>query len=317
VIAQDDGARTYWKGRAGTNVVSFQYLNMNMQASDTVQFDPSHYIYPSADAQADVFVANYARHMTLLGRPSILSFSVIGGSVDADISTSMTPPEFLPPDAVPGASFSQSSSGYADPSVQLDVNLVGTPALNAIFDYLNYEPTWTLDAAVMLGVPLGQYDEDNLVNLGLNRFYSRLALPFKYHFGIFTPGYRSTLEVVPSVWLFGENDDFMGQKLENEPMYQVEAHYTRDFTQHFYGSIDLLYRNGFQPEIDGVDFGEDIEIGDLGFTMNFEATDNLTIRTSFSSNVFGDSDIENSMIRVQFVYAWDQMIMNIGKLGGE
>ena len=317
VIAQDDGARTYWKGRASTNVVSFQYLNMNMQATDTVQFDPSHYIYPSADAQADIFVANYARHMTLLGRPSILSFNVMGGSVDADISTSMTPPEFLPPGMVPGASFSQSASGYADPSVQLDVNLVGTPPINAIFDYLNYEPTWTLDAAVMLGVPLGQYDEDKLVNLGLNRFYSRLALPFKYHFGIFTPGYRSSLEVVPSVWLFGENDDFMGQKLENEPMYQVEAHYTRDFTQHFYGSIDLLYRNGFQPEIDGVDFGEDIEIGDLGFTMNFEATENLTIRTSFSSNVFGDSDIDNSMIRIQFVYAWDQMILNLRKLGDE
>ena len=42
--AQDDGARTYWKGRAGTNVVSVQYLNMNLQASDALQFDPTHYI---------------------------------------------------------------------------------------------------------------------------------------------------------------------------------------------------------------------------------------------------------------------------------
>ena len=31
-IAQDDGARTYWKGRNGTNVISFQYLDMNLQA---------------------------------------------------------------------------------------------------------------------------------------------------------------------------------------------------------------------------------------------------------------------------------------------
>jgi hypothetical protein len=315
--AQDDGARTYWKGRAGTNVMSFQYLNMNLQASDTVQFDPSHYIYPAADAQADIFVLNYARHMTLFDRPSILSATLVGGSVDVEVDTTISPPEFLPPGVVPGSSFSQSASGYADPSVQLDVNLFGTPKLPAIFSYLNYEPTWTLDAAFMLGVPLGQYDDDKVANLGLNRVYTRIAFPFKYHFGVFSPGYMSSLEVVPSVWLFTENDDFVGQSLENEPMLQLEAHWTHDFTRHFFGSIDLLYRNGFQSEINGIDVGSDVDIGDIGFTLNFQVTDNVTVRTSFSSNVFGDSDLETSMIRVQFVYMWDRAIENLRKLGNE
>ena len=174
VNAQDDGARTYWKGRAGTNVMSVQYLNMNLQASDTLQFDPAHYIYPAADAEADIFVLSWARHMTLFNRPSILSANLVGGSVDVAFDTTLTPPEFLPPDVVPGPSFSQSASGYADPSVQLDVNLFGTPKLPAIFSYMNYEPTWTLDAAFMLGVPLGQYDDDRVANLGLNRFYARV-----------------------------------------------------------------------------------------------------------------------------------------------
>ena len=315
--AQDDGARTYWKGRAGTNVMSVQYLNMDLQASDTVAFDPAHYIYPNADVEADILIASWARHMTLFDRPSILSANLIGGSVDADFDTTTTPPEFLPPGVVPGTSVGQSASGYADPSVQLDMNLLGTPALPAVFSYMNYEPTWTLDAAFMLGVPLGQYDDDRVVNLGLNRFYGRVAFPFKYHFRVFTPGYMSSLEVVPSVWLFSENDDFLGQKLKNDPMWQIEAHWTHDFTRHFFGSLDLLYRNGFQSEIDGVDLGSDIEIGDLGFTLNFSVNDNVTIRTSFSSNVFGDSDIDTSMIRLQFVYAWDRAIENIKKLGSE
>jgi len=317
VFAQDDGARTYWKGRAGTNVMSAQYLNMNLQASDALQFDPTHYIYPAADAEASIFVLSWARHMTLFNRPSVLSANLMGGSVDVEFDTTITPPEFLPPGVDPGFSFSQSASGYADPSVQLDVNLFGTPPINAIFDYLNYEPTWTLDAAFMLGVPLGQYDDDRVVNMGLNRFYGRVAFPFKYHFRVFTPGYMSSLEVVPSVWLFTENDDFLGQKLKNDPMLQLEAHWTHDFTQHFFGSLDLLYRNGFQSEIDGINLGSDIEIGNLGFTLNFQVTDNVTIRTSFSSNVFGDSDIDTSMIRLQFVYAWDRAIENIKKLGSE
>ena len=313
-IAQDDGARAYWKGRAGTNMVSFQYLNMNLQASDELQFDPGQYIYPAADAEADIFILSYARHMTVFNRPSILSANLIGGSVDVKFDANITPPEFLPPGVVPGVSFSQSASGYGDPSVQLDVNLLGTPKIKTIFDYMNYEPTWTLDAAVMLGVPLGQYDADKVVNLGLNRFYGRIAFPIKYHFRIFSPGYRSSLEVVPSVWLFAENDDFVGQTLQNDPMWQLEAHWTHDFTRQFFASLDLLYRKGFQSEINGVDLGSDIEIGNLGFTLNFSVTDNVTIRTSFSSNVFGNSDIETSMIRLQFVYAWDMAIQNINKL---
>ena len=142
--AQDDGARTYWKGRAGTNAMSFQYLNMNLQASDTVQFDPSHFIYPAADAEADIFILSWARHMTLFDRPSILSANLVGGSVDVEFDTTITPPEFLPPGVVPGSSFSQSASGYADPSVQLDVNLFGTPKLPAIFEL--YELRANLDS---------------------------------------------------------------------------------------------------------------------------------------------------------------------------
>ena len=312
--AQDDGPRAYWKGRAGTNVVSFQYLNMHLQASDALQFDPSHYIYPSADAEADIFILSWARHLTLFDRPSSLSINLVGGSVDVQFDTLLTPPEFLPPGVIPGSSFSQSASGYADPSVQLDVNLLGTPPLKAGFDLINYEPTWTLDVAVMLGVPLGDYDDNKVVNLGLNRFYGRIAFPFKYHFGVFSPGYMSSLEIVPSVWLFAENDDFVGQKLKNDPLWQLEAHWTHDFTRHFFGSIDLLYRKGFQSEFNGVDVGSDLEIGDIGATLNFQVTDNLTVRTSFSSNVFGDNDIDNSMVRIQFVYMWHQAMQNMNKL---
>ena len=119
--------------------------------------------------------------------------------------------------------------------------------------------------------------------------------------------------MVPSVYLFADNDDFVGQKLENDPLWQIEAHWTYDFTRKCYGSLDLLYRAGFQSEIDGVEVGSDLEIGDLGFTLNYSVNDNFAIRTGFSSNVFGDSDIDNSMIRIQFVYAWDQAVLNLEK----
>ena len=317
VLATDDGARAYWKGRAGTNVFSFQYLRWDIDATGSLQFDPGAYIYPGADTEASVFVLTWSRHMTLINRPSVLSVNLLGGTVDVAADTDLVPPEFLPPGLVPSDSFSQSSSGYADPNVQIVVNLLGTPPLKSTVDLLNYEPGWTLDAAVMLGVPIGEYDGDKFVNLGLNRWYGRLALPIKYHFGVFAPGYRSSFELTPSVWLFAENDDFVGQKLDNDPLWQLEAHLTHDFTRGFFGSLDALYRGGFQSEINSTQVGDELDVGNLGFTLNFQITDNVTMRTGYSSNVFGDDNLDNSILRMQFDYAWHRATENTKKLQGE
>jgi hypothetical protein len=167
---------------------------------------------------------------------------------------------------------------------------------------------------VMMGVPIGEYDKDKVVNLGLNRFYGRLALPVKYHFGVFSPGYMSSLELIPSVWLFAGNDDFVGQEMDNDPLLQFEAHLTHDFTSSFFGSVDLLYRGGFQSEINGVEVGEDLDIGNLGFTLNYQVNDNFMMRTSYMSNLFGDDDLDNSILRLQFVYGWNKPSENAKKL---
>ena len=315
-FAVDDGARAYWKAREGTTGVSFQFLNLSLGGSDAKQFAPDQYIYPNADVDANMSIVTFAHHFTMpaLDRPSSLALTIAGGNVDADIHTNILPSPFLPPGVAPGGSLSQSSSGFADPALQLVMNLFGTPPLRSNVDLLNYEPTWTLDAAAMVAIPIGEYDDDKLVNIGLNRWYGRVGLPFKYHFGVFTPGYMNSLEITPSVWLFDENDDFAGHDLENDPLWQLEAHLTHDFTPSFFGSLDMLYRSGFQSEIDGHDAGDDLDIGNLGFTLNYQVTDNLAIRTGFSSNVFGDNDLDNSLIRIQFTYGWNQSMENAKKL---
>ena len=312
-LATDDGARAYWKGKDGTNGVSFRYLRLDLQGSDSQQFAPGQYVYPNSDVEANLFIANYVRHMTLFNRPSSFSFGIAGGSVDLK-SNAKIPPQFVPPGTTPGVTFNQSASGYADPILQLDVNLFGTPPLKANFDLIDYEPTLTIDTAIMLGLPVGQYDADKLVNLGQNRWFGRVALPIKYHFGVFTPGYMSSFEITPSVWIFAENDDFLGQKLENDLMWQLEAHLTHDFTRNFWGSLDLLYRGGFQSEVNSVEVGDALDIGDVGFTLNYQVNDNLGIRTGFSSNVFGDDNLDNSMVRLQFVYGWHRDNENMKKL---
>ena len=92
----------------------------------------------------------------------------------------------------------------------------------------------------------------------------------KYHIACL---YDPTKEGGPEIFgyrIFGKNDDFLGKKLENEPIKQLEAHLTQDFTPTFFASLDLLYRGGFQSEINGVEVGEELDIGNIGFTLNFQ-----------------------------------------------
>ncbi len=313
VLAVDDGARAYWNMREGTTAVSFQRLRLDMNASGSKQFDPGQYIYANANVEADIVIATWVRHMTTFNRASSVALNIVSGNVDAQFDADVQG-QFLPPGQTPGKEFNQSASGYGDPAVQYVVNLYGTPALRSGVDLLNYEPTWTVDTAVMLALPVGEYENDKLVNMGLNRFYGRLALPVKYHFGVFDFGNMSSLELIPSVWLFDANTDFMGQELENDPMWQLEGHLTHDFTRSFFGSLDMLYRKGFQSKINGVEIGDELEIGNLGFTLNFQATQNLIVRTSYSSNVFGDDALDTSMIRMQVAYAWHPVNQAIDRL---
>ncbi len=176
VLASDDGARAYWKGREGTQVFAFSYLRWDINATGSQQFDPAHFIYPNSDIEASVFLGMWGRHFTLFNRPSVFSVALAGGNVDVEVDTIVVPP-VLPGIPTDSSSFSQSASGYADPSASLLINLVGTPRLKSNVDLLNYEPTWTVDAQVMLAVPIGEYDNDKVVNLGLNRWWGRIAFP--------------------------------------------------------------------------------------------------------------------------------------------
>ena len=316
-IAVDDGARAYWKMRDGSHVVSAQYLSLDLQATGAQSFDPASFIYPNADTEANIILLSYAYHTTLFGRPSSFAVNLVGGSAEASMNTLLAPVPFLPPGVAPGAAFSQSTSGFGDPTVQLDVNLFGTPPLVSNVDLLNYEPSFTIDAALLLAAPIGEYSNSKLVNLGLNRFYGRIALPMKLHLGAFARGYMTSVEVIPSVWLFDDNKNFLGQSLENDPLWQIEGHVTRDFTRTLSGSLDILYRHGFQSKINGVQVGEILKVGDVGLSLTYQVTDNIALRSSFSTILFGNSDIDNSIVRLQLIYGWHRLNENAKKLTGQ
>jgi hypothetical protein len=302
--AQDDGARAYWKTLEDTNTVSFQYLRFNADTLGSQTFDPGHGIYPDSETDMDLFMLSYARHIGLFGRPAMITGAIYGGDITTEAAGSIR----------------QTANGFGDPNVGLTVNLYGAPRITNFYDMGNYEPGITVDVSGLLTIPIGEYDSDKMVNIGQNRWWGRLAFPVVFHFGSYAPLYRTSFEVTPSVSIFDKNDDFRiigqnsGQDLENDPLYQLEAHLTRDFTRNFFGSLDFMWREGFDTELDGNDLGDELELMTLGFTMDFQITDNAGLRFSYHSNFIDDDDFDADMVRFQFYYGWSALVEDVKAL---
>jgi hypothetical protein len=198
------------------------------------------------------------------------------------------------------------------------INLIGPKAMRTIPDLLRYEPKFSLDLIFDIAVPVGEYDSDQALNLGQNRWYGRVGAPLVWQIGSWVPGRRTTLEVLPSVWLFSDNSDYVGHTLSTEPMFQVEGHLTRDFTEHFWGSLDSTWLAGGESSIDGAG-GDSLNNVGIGFTLGYQINDNISLTAGYMATV-NDSeptDLRMDGFRISFTYGWHKIIEGQKRLKSE
>jgi hypothetical protein len=219
---------------------------------------------------------------------------------------------------VAGRTFSQSANGFGDPMLEFNINVLGPPAQENLPDVLRYEPGFSVNVLADLALPIGEYDSSQALNLGQNRWYGRVGMPIVWQLGAWVPGRRTTLEFMPALWFFGENNDFVGQKLETDPLFQLDAHMTRDLTEHFWGSLDGSWYNGARQTINGVDGDKRNDLA-FGLTLGYQVNDNLNLTFGYMSTVNDDAPSDLSMDRfmITLVYGWHPLLEGSRRLKEE
>jgi hypothetical protein len=282
----------------GTNLVNLTYLH----ASGNVNpLDPAHTVVPGADFDGDLALVGYSRSFSLFGRTAIGSLLVPAGGLKGEV----------------GGLFSvkDSARGFGDPVLQLDVNLFGAPAMRNVPELMRYEPDFTVDLVLNLGIPIGEYDDDSPTNIGQNRWYGRVGAPVMINLRDWVPGRRTTLEFLPAVWFFEDNDDLLGSTLKNDPMFQLEAHLTHDLTEGFWGSLDTVWYTGAKSTIGDLS-GDGLNEFGLGFTLGYNVNDNLMLTAGYTATLEdGLGDIDLGVFRINLVYGWHGLLEGIGRLG--
>jgi hypothetical protein len=274
-------------------------------SGNTNPFDPAHTITPGANFDATMALAGYARTFTLFDRSAMAAIIEPMGRISGEVN-------------VAGKTFNQSTNGYGDPMIEFDINVLGPRAQKNLPDVLRYEPGFSLDLLADLAIPIGKYDSDQPLNLGQNRWYGRLGLPVVWQLGEWVPGRRTTLEFLPAVWFFGTNNNFVGQTMKTDPLFQLDAHLSRDFTEHFWGALDASWYYGGEASINGVS-GDKLNNFGVGLTLGYQVNDNLNLTCGYKSTVNDDKPdaLRMDVFMITLVYGWHSLIEGSKRLHEE
>lgn len=128
-------------------------------------------------------------------------------------------------------------SGFADPRLRLSVNILGPSAMGPkeLQEYMVAHPIYTVvGASLSASLPLGQYFDDKLLNLGQNRFVFRPQVGLEHNWR------NWSYELSGSVFLYTNNNNFFnGSTRKQDPVFEAQTHLIRRFKHRMWTSLSV------------------------------------------------------------------------------
>lgn len=188
--------------------------------------------------------------------------------------------------------------GLIDPRFRLSVNFYGAPALS-LKEFREYKQDLILGASLQVSVPVGQYDETRLVNLGSNRWYFKPELGASKAFGSWT------LEGKLAATIFTDNKDFFyGGRRSQDPIYSAQANVIYSFDNGVWASLDGTYLRGGRSTLNGVE-GDDLQKNwRVGATLALPVDAHNSIKFHASSGVSARTGNNYDLVGVAWQYRW-------------
>ncbi len=280
--AQELAPRAYWPAPVGTNVflAGYQY------SSGDVLTDAS---LPVEGVEADIEFATltYVRTLDVLGRTANLQLNLpytwgeASGIVDGEFRF-------------------RGISNLADARARLSYNLIGAPAMDSQgFQELRADPRPIIGASLLFSMPTGDYDGSKLFNAGTNRWAVKPAI------GLIYPLRRSwLLEFEVGGWYFEDNDDFLGDLREQDPILSANFHVVKRIRPGFWASFDMAYYAGGRTTVGGVRRDDRQENTRIGATLVWPFARGHALRMSGSTGVSTRSGGDFDTVTIAYVWVW-------------
>jgi hypothetical protein len=278
--AQDIEPRAYSNAPVGVNFVIGGYA----YTRGGVAFDTS---LPITDPKLSTSsaVLGYARVLDLWGKSAKISV--------------IAPYTWLSGSAIyQGDPLERKVDGFGDPLLRLSVNLIGAPAMT-LNEYRSYQQDLIVGASLQMSVPVGQYDDTRLVNLGTHRW------SFKPEIGVSKAFGPWTLELQGAATLFTTNDDFFnGNRRAQDPLYSLQGHAIYNFVSGIWGSLDATFFTGGRTTLNGTLQKDLQENWRVGATLAIPVDVYNSIKLYASSGVSARTGNNFDLVGIAWQYRW-------------
>jgi outer membrane putative beta-barrel porin/alpha-amylase len=266
--------------------VGMNFLVAGYAASEGgVLFDPS-IVLDNAELEVDGPLVGYARGIPLGGLSGKIDAAM--GHVCMDGSADFE-----------GERVSRTKCGVTDAKVRLSVNFFGAPAL-PLREFAGYKQNFIVGASLQLGVPVGDYQAPDLINIGANRWSAKTEIGFS--------------KVLPRNWIlevsvagtfFETNDEFRGShEREQDAMYALQLHVVRNLRSGIWISVDSTHYRGGQTTTDGVENPNEQANDRLGLTLSVPIKRAHSVKIYYSSGVSTRTGTDFDTIGAAWQYRW-------------
>ena len=220
-FAQDIEPRRWSNIPLGTDILGVGYVHTNGK----IFFDP---LLQVQDAKfiSNSFIVQYIKPFKIGSKSA---------RIDVMIPYSIARWEGL----LNGVSTTVNRNGIADPRIRLSLNFIGMSAMKPkeMIEFLKANPKRTsFGASLAVTLPLGQYFDEKLLNLGQNRFIFRPQIGMLHHWK------NWSYELSGSVFLYSKNEDFSnGKTRKQNAVFAAQTHLIRSFKSKMWVSLSFGY----------------------------------------------------------------------------
>jgi hypothetical protein len=261
------------------------------------------YVYTEGDLFFDpvLQIEDATVEMHTVALRYIRTFAVLGKSARVDLNGFYQDGTWE--GTLAGAPARVERSGFADPVVRLAVNLIGAPPLEGQ-EFAQYraglESETIVGAALAVHVPLGEYFDDKLINLGSNRFTIRPQL------GVVHARGKWSFELTGAAWVYTDNDDFFGgMTLEQDPFFTAQGHVVYSFRPGLWLAGGLAYGRGQESTIDGEHKDDEKENLTFGLRFGFPITRRFGVNVGYiGTRALADTGLDSDSLTAALSYFW-------------
>ncbi|QWE01403.1 transporter [Polynucleobacter sp. JS-Mosq-20-D10] len=195
-----------------------------------------------------------------------------------------------------GRTVNASTEGLSDPLIKAAINLYGAPALT-LDQFKSYQQDLIVGVSLAASVPWGKYDDNQLINVGANRWFIQPGLGVSKALGPWR------FELAGSGIFYTSNTNFMGgNSLSQNPVYSTQTHAIYYFQNTAWISVDATYFTGGQSYVNGNPISGSQENWRFGTTMSYPVNKHNSIRLSASTGAYSRTNNSYDLYGISWQY---------------